>query len=174
MQEFSQRRARDSRKPALSECPEVEFYRCGRCGSVYQRVGFDRKNGDLCCCGERIILLEKQNIKGLPAGYGLDYEIRGGHNDNTVVVKWKADKEENAPLFLGLKTFTGLYLKYARSGRTEMRFALADLDAFVYCDKDPCLECTFRCKRGFSIFLYNAGLGLFELPIDKFSSYWNQ
>ena len=32
---------------------------------------------------------------------------------------------------------------------------------------DPCLECTFRCKRDFAIYVWNRKLGLFKMPMDK-------
>lgn len=46
-------------------------------------------------------------------------------------------------------------------------FALADEDAFAYCDKNPCVECTFRCKRGMEIYAYVDNIGLVILPLDR-------
>lgn len=53
-----------------------------------------------------------------------------------------------------------------------MVFALADTDAFAYCDEDPCLECVFRCKRGFVIYIYEEETGLVEIPLDKMNAHW--
>ena len=44
---------------------------------------------------------------------------------------------------------------------------MADEDAFAYCDKDPCVECTFRCKRGMEIYAYVENIGLIVLPLDR-------
>ena len=77
------------------------------------------------------------------------------------------------PEWIYLKTFTGGYLKYVSSEkRPPMVFALADTDAFAYCDEDPCLECVFRCKRGFIIYVYDSRAGLIEVPLDKMNAQW--
>ena len=46
-------------------------------------------------------------------------------------------------------------------------FGCADEDAFAYCDKNPCVECTFRCKRGMEIYAYVENLGLVVMPLDR-------
>ena len=102
----------------------------------------------------------------------LSYQITGGYNDNAVQVFF--DMEEGHELeWLYLKTFTGGYMKYIGPGkRSPCVFALADEDAFSYCDEDPCLECTFWCKRGFVVYGYVSKLGLVEMPLDQVSPYW--
>ena len=102
----------------------------------------------------------------------LSYKIVGGYNDNAVQVFF--DMEEGHELeWLYLKTFTGGYMKYIGPGkRSPCVFALADEDAFSYCDEDPCLECTFWCKRGFVVYGYVSKLGLVEMPLDQVSPYW--
>ena len=71
-----------------------------------------------------------------------DYQITGGYNDNAVKVSWKRKPYGSHPEWVYLKTFTGGYLKYISDGkRSPVVFALADTDAFCYCDEDPCLEC---------------------------------
>lgn len=106
----------------------------------------------------------------LPEGVSLDYRIDGGFNDNCVKVSWKATAEH--PLrWVCLKTFTGMQLKYALPGkRSPLLFALADEDAFAYCDKAPCEECAFRCKSGFTIYACFEGVGVARLPMDRISS----
>jgi hypothetical protein len=77
------------------------------------------------------------------------------------------------PEWIYLKTFTGGYLKYVMEGKhSPMVFALADTDAFCYCDEDPCLECVFRCKRGFIIYVYDRQTGLVAVPLDKMNAQW--
>ena len=88
-------------------------------------------------------------------------------------VSWKFIDPGQELEWLYLKTYTGGYMKYIIPGkRPPVVFALADEDAFCYCDEDPCLECTFWCKRGFIIYGYVKGLGLIEAPLDKASAYW--
>lgn len=88
-------------------------------------------------------------------------------------MSWKAKLPEDNPEWIYLKTFTGGYLKYIAEGkRPPMVFALADTDAFAYCDEDPCLECVFRCKRGFILYVYGKRAGLIEVPLDKMNAQW--
>ena len=71
-----------------------------------------------------------------------------------------------------MKTFTGGQIKYLNSSKKSVIFALADEDAYVYCDENPCLECTFRCKRGFEIYAYFKLIGLIKVPLDKMKANW--
>ena len=97
----------------------------------------------------------------------ITYQITGGYNDNAVRVSWKMKPYGRHPEWIYLKTFTGGYLKYVMEGKhSPMVFALADTDAFCYCDEDPCLECVFRCKRGFIIYVYDRQTGLVAVPLD--------
>lgn len=172
-QTFGPRRCRDSRKPSLDQCPEVAFYRCGHCRTVFWHMGISLEEKQLTCCGENAECLSAQELDALPDEVSLGYQITGGYNDNAVTVSWRTAAIDYTPEWIFLKTFTGGYMKYISNGkRSPVRFALADLDAFAYCDKDPCLECTFRCKRGFIIYVYNEKLGLFQMPMDHMSPYW--
>lgn len=173
-QKFGSRRCRDTRKPLESQCPEVVFYRCNICGSLFPVTGgqaLEEKN--IQCCGEsarRLIPVEPDRVKDQVI---LSYQITGGYNDNAVRVSWKATEPEYEPQWIYLKTFTGGYLKYKMDEkRSPMVFALADTDAFCYCDEDPCLECVFRCKRGFVVYGYCGEAGLIELPLDKMTAHW--
>lgn len=103
----------------------------------------------------------------------MDYQITGGYNDNSVRVTWKTFDLKHRPDWIYLKTFTGGYLKYvADMKQSPMVFALADTDAFAYCDEDPCLECVFRCKRGFMIYVCTKEGELIELPLDRMTAHW--
>lgn len=155
-QTFGPRRCRDTRKPSLEECTQVVFYRCNQCGTVYFDVGFALTEKQLNCCGTLtapmvpVSILEAQSRH--PEVF-LDYKITGGYNDNAVRVFWNTADENYRPEWIYLKTFTGGYIKYLSAvKKPPMIFALADMDAFAYCDEDPCLECTFRCKRGFILY----------------------
>ncbi|MDD3253383.1 MAG: hypothetical protein PHV18_12580 [Lachnospiraceae bacterium] len=177
-QTYGPRRCRDSRKPPLSECPDTFLYRCPVCGAVFTVSSFPNRKADegsrqIRCCGETAERLVPKSLEEASLTEILSYKITGGYNDNAVQVSWKAYQKELIPEWIYLKTFTGGYLKHVFPGkRPPMIFALADLDAFAYCDEDPCLECTFRCKRGFIIYSYIKEKGLIEIPLDKMNPYW--
>ncbi|MGN0959399.1 MAG: hypothetical protein ACI4OC_01490, partial [Coriobacteriales bacterium] len=51
--------------------------------------------------------------------------------------------------------------------RSPLIFALADEDAYVYCDKAQCQECIFMCKRGFAFYAFFPEAGLVRLPLSR-------
>lgn len=172
-QRFGPRRCRDARKPLAGQCPQVWFYRCDVCGTLFpvvSPVGETVNVGrDIICCGVKAKELIPVDEEDVETGTVVTYKITGGYNDNAIRVSWKG----MMPEWIYLKTFTGGYLKYvAKEKRPPVVFALADTDAFAYCDEDPCLECVFRCKRGFSIYAYSRDTGLIQVPIDKMTAQW--
>lgn len=105
----------------------------------------------------------------LPDGITLDYQINGGFNNNCIIVTWN-DTAEHRVEWVCMKTFTGMQLKYALpKKRNKMIFALADEDAFAYCNKEPCVECGFRCKSGFEIYALVRGIGIVRKPVERIS-----
>jgi hypothetical protein len=103
----------------------------------------------------------------------IDYKIIGGYNENVVEVFWKIRKEGISIEWIYLKTFTGGQLKYVTNAqKTSFVFALADEDAYVYCDEDPCLECIFGCKRGFEIYVHIKEKGLIRIPLERMHANW--
>lgn len=173
-QVFSARRCRDTRKPRAGECPDVVFYRCRSCGALFPVTGGQKLDDKkIICCGEEAARLIPVAPETVSDSLKVSYQITGGYNDNAVKVSWRAASPSRAPEWIYLKTFTGGYLKYVSdTKRSPMVFALADTDAFAYCDEDPCLECVFRCKRGFIIYVYEERTGLIELPLDKMNAQW--
>lgn len=172
-QTFSARRCRDTRKPLADQCPDVTFYRCPECGALFPVTGGRAEGCEITCCNVSAKRLEPVSAEAAEAQLKLSYQITGGYNDNAVRVSWRAVKKEDVPKWIYLKTFTGGYLKYVwETKRSPMVFALADTDAFAYCDEDPCLECVFRCKRGFVIYVYSETAGLVEIPLDKMNAHW--
>lgn len=193
-QTFSARRCRDTRKPLADQCPDVSFYRCPDCGALFPVTGGRAADGktpkgtapdnavpkeggpsgfEIVCCGRKAEWLKPVSAEAVKERVKLTYQITGGYNDNAVRVSWRAAKKEYDPEWIYLKTFTGGYLKYVTdTKRSPMVFALADTDAFAYCDEDPCLECVFRCKRGFVIYVYSGEVGLVEIPLDKMNAHW--
>lgn len=173
-QRFGPRRCRDSRKPLAAQCPDVVFYRCEICGALYPVTGGKAlEEKEILCCAKRAVCLPPVSAGQVSGRVNLDYQITGGYNDNAVKVTWQWQDTGDGPEWIYLKTFTGGYLKYVdRTKRPPVVFALADTDAFAYCDEDPCLECVFRCKRGFIIYAYFGEIGLVELPLDKMTAQW--
>lgn len=176
-QTFSARRCRDGRKPLWQTTPDVTFYQCEKCGALYPITTYGDEAGkqiEISCCGEKLQPLIPQDYdeeKGLPGDVKLSYRIVGGFNDNAIRVEWKPFKWK--PKWIYLKTFVGGYLKYVKEGKkSPLVFALADTDAFCYCDRNPCVECTYRCKRGFILYYYGEDIGLVQIPIDKMDPYW--
>lgn len=173
-QKFGPRRCRDTRKPREQECPDVVFYRCETCGALFPVTGGQAlEEKEIQCCGTKAVRLIPKEREEVSDIIKVDYQITGGYNDNAVRVSWKMDSFKKHPEWIYLKTFTGGYLKYINDAkRSPLVFALADTDAFAYCDEDPCLECVFRCKRGFIIYVYEKEAGLIEVPLDKMNAQW--
>lgn len=173
-QKFGPRRCRDTRKPREYECPDVVFYRCKTCGALFPVTGGQAlEDKEIQCCASKAIRLIPQEREAVEDIIKVTYQITGGYNDNAVGVSWKMYSLKKHPDWIYLKTFTGGYLKYINDTKQPpMVFALADTDAFAYCDEDPCLECVFRCKRGFIIYVYEKEAGLIEVPLDKMNAHW--
>lgn len=170
IQEFGPRRTRATSKPLVS-CPEAVFYRCCVCGRVMLPIGHDAEAGSFVCCGAGAEVLKSRHQEDVKELLKLDYKITGGYNDNAVSVSFKETDRESRPEWFYLKTFTGGYLRFVSAQKhSPMIFPLADEDAYVYCDEDPCLECTFRCKRGFVIYCYSKKTGLIEVPLDRMTA----
>lgn len=170
-QTFSARRSRATTKP-LCLTPEPVFYRCPRCGAVLLSA-LEAPAAAPFCCGEAAETCRQVPLEALPEGVRLDYKIVGGYNDNAVQVTWEISKADCRLRWLYLRTFTGgVFRTIPEKKRPPAVFALADEDAYAYCDKSPCLECVFRCKRGFAVYAMIEGIGLVRMPLDRMSPYW--
>lgn len=169
MQSFSPFRSRATFKPK-SECPDIDVYHCPACGKCYQAMGYGEHSPPSCCGGtaERLVSVSEAET---PAGFEITYSIVGGLNDDAVQVFWRCP-EGVAPAWIMLKTFTGSYTRYLTPKKeAPMTFAMADEDAYVYCDKKVCECCTFRCKRGFVLYVcfFRPEPLLLEVSMDKLS-----
>lgn len=167
MPEYSAFRSTVTFKPRPA-CPPVDIYACLRCGRQYQAIGTDEHAAPVCC-NEPTTQLVPRLESEFPEGYGIVYSIEGGLNYDAVKVSWRCP-EGITPAWVLLKTYTGTYLRYLTpKKRPPFVFALADEDAYVYCDKHVCERCTFRCKLGFAVyvcFLEPEPL-LLEVQMDK-------
>lgn len=171
-QEFGPLRSRAARKP-WPECPDLVIYRCRHCGRLYQGLGFDLPALEPVCCEAPMEQLKPLCPEDLLPEITVDYKIVGGFNQSAVQVFWETKQPEDKPEWVLLKTFTGGYIKYlSPTKQPPMVFPLSDEDAYVYCDRNPCEQCLFRCKRGFIIYLYFKTRGLAAVPLDKMSDYF--
>ena len=125
------------------------------------------------CCNEKMESLDSKDTSEVLDDVLIDYKITGGYNENAVKVFWKIKNKIISLEWIYLKTFTGGQLKYVtNSKKTSFVFAMADEDAYAYCDEDPCLECTFRCKRGYEIYIFIKEMGLVKIPLERMNSNW--
>lgn len=171
-QEFGPLRSKAARKP-WPECPDIVIYRCRHCGRLYQGLSYDMPEQDPACCEAPMEKLNPLYPEDLLPEISVDYKIVGGFNQSAVQVFWETLQPEDKPEWILLKTFTGGYIKYLTpQKRPPMIFPLSDEDAYVYCDRNPCEQCMFRCKRGFIIYLYIKTRGLVAVPLEKMSDYF--
>ena len=84
-QKFGPRRCRDTRKPRADQCPDVVFYRCRSCNSLFPVTGgqalLEKK---ILCCNEEAERLAPTDAQGAKELLELSYQITGGYNDNAV------------------------------------------------------------------------------------------
>ncbi len=100
--------------------------------------------------------------------FHIGFDIVGGFENNAIRVFWPDDEH---PRWIALKTFTGFQVKYPQPGkRPPVVFALADEDAYCYCNETPCRRCSFNCKSGFILYALYEGAGIVRVPIERASN----
>ena len=187
MADFSPTRTHATWKPRVTAA-HVPFFRCQTCGHVFAALDHGgeitlRNDGERSlineppysnaefhpeCCGEPMELLKPIPHEEVEDKIKLNYQIVGGMNSNGLNVTWSVKDPACKPRWFSLKTFTGIMTKYVMPKKwPPIVFGFADEDAFAYCDKNPCVECTFRCKRGMEIYAYVENLGLVVMPLDR-------
>lgn len=171
LQEFSPRRSKETTKPKVV-CPNITFYYCNHCGNIFQALSL-KKGAIPMCCNERMNQFEEKAPSEISNEISIDYKITGGYNENAIEVFWKIKREDISVEWIYIKTFTGGQIKYVtKQKKASFTFALADEDAYVYCDKNPCLECTFLCKRGFEIYVHINKNIIIKIPLERMHSNW--
>ena len=111
------------------------------------------------------------SLADLPEGVKLDYAFVGSFNNNALKIIWDIDDATYSIDWVALKSFTGMQLKYVLpKKRSPLVFAFSEEDAFAYCDKDPCIECKFRCKVGMIAYLSIGNLGIVRMPLDRMAT----
>lgn len=186
-QEYSITRTRATWKPRVTS-EDVPFFKDEPSGNILMGISGDEKafqsgTGRTLVAelpyahlnenaGTELEPVPFMNVDDLPEDISMTYRIDGGFNNNCVVFSWSiADGAPYALSWVALKTFTGMQLKYVLpKKRSPFIFALAEEDAFAYCNKIPCEECAFRCKSGFAIYANFEGLGVVRMPMDRISA----
>lgn len=190
MAEFSATRTHATWKPRVTES-HIPYYHCPECGAVMAGIdcsagnelvndgerslifepAYSKFDMQISCCGKPMERLEPIPSEEVEDRFKLNYQIVGGMNNNALKVDWRSVDSTCKPRWFALKTFTGTMMKYVSEKKwPPIVFAFADEDAFAYCDKNPCEECTFRCKRGMELYAYVENLGLVNMPLDRMAT----
>lgn len=185
--EYSPTRTHATWKPRVADA-HAPFYRCSECGTVVRGVDGDADNAliddgerskifepsyvkskfEISCCGKPMEPLEPIPVEEVADRFTMNYQIVGGLNSNGLNVTWSSKDASCKPRWFAVKTFTGVQTKYVQPKKwPPIVFAFADEDAFAYCSKNPCIECTFRCKSGMELYGYVEGIGLVYMTIDR-------
>jgi hypothetical protein len=186
--EFSITRTHATWKPRV-DAADLPFFRCNTCGTIMMGVAgsvpstFSEPGrapvaepaylsvSAPSCCGHEMEPLPMVAWKDVPESIELDYQFVGGFNNNCLKIKWSIDAPDTCVEWACIKTFTGMQLKYALpKKRSPLLFAFADEDAFCYCDKNPCIECKFRCKAGMVAYVGVSGVGVVRMPLERMAT----
>lgn len=161
---FGHLRHRERNKPRI-EVPEIRFFHCDCCDNLFSSM--NKTASVPWCCGKEMTELIPHEPQEFEPEVKLDYLIFGSLNENAIKASWECEDWQERPVWIWLRTFTGGQLKYIAKRRSPIIFGLAGTDAYAYCDKDPCVECTFRCKRGFGLYFFFEKRGLIYLPFER-------
>ena len=162
------------RPPYRTEAPI--FYRCSICGGVhvcFRPVGIQPEGLDEagCCCGHPLTRLIPQELEP-DSEHTMKFCIFGGFSHNAVRVEVGDGRhpmtEGHHIEWIFLHSFQGGQMKYLPlRGESAALFAMANEDAFVFCDRDVCRmgweHCLFQCKRGHTAYAYCSRDGLYHL-----------
>lgn len=156
-------RCKVSRRPGKL-LAELHFFLCPSCGRLLWELGPAEQSPS--CCGRGL-----EELCPLPAPPRYSYEIRGGFDNNAVLLFWEGEP----PRWAGLQTFTGFYAKIAGEGKkAPLVFPLADEDAYVYCGRQQCAKCLYACKKGCALYISEGGGRLFILSLDEIAEYFRK
>lgn len=156
-------RCKISHRPPFRSA-EPKFYRCGQCQNLIIQASAGAETLTCTCCNrtmERLNAVNQRNISD--EMHRIEYIISGGWERNAVKasigrIPHPMTREHHIE-WVYFYTFQGGQLKYlAQEKPPEAIFAMADEDAFVYCDRKVCKmgndQCQFQCKRGLVLYAY--------------------
>lgn len=157
-------RHKNSTKPSFVVVPP-HFYLCGYCQRLLIDPMIIRSTSSPTCCGVPMTLLTVQNAD---TEHLLHMTVSGGFERNSLTINIGEPAHPMQPehhiSWIYLYSFQGGQLKcLAPDDSSTVTFALAEKDAYVYCDRAICKgsHCKFNCKRGFSVWAYCNQHGLF-------------
>ncbi|MCZ9147238.1 desulfoferrodoxin family protein [Escherichia albertii] len=165
-------RIKNSTKPAFIQREPV-FYHCSHCGQFFIQPGNNNNEMQHRCCSETMEILHAKNTDTdtpLAKEHRPQMTISGGFESNTLSVCTgmppHSMTEEHHLAWIYIYTFQGGQFKFLQPGDIpEATFALAEKDAYVYCDRRLCKgsKCKFNCKRGFTAYCWCNQHGLWKL-----------
>lgn len=160
-------------EPLICRCPECkELVIVNHTG---QNPGAQECNTQIVCCNKPLSPLKVCTDPGLIASHPMSFVIFGGYERNSVRIQVEGGfhpmEADHRIEWIYLRTFQGGQLKIlAPGGRSFANFSFADLDAFVYCDREVCKmgreHCQFLCKRGMVVYAFCTRHGLFRMELD--------
>lgn len=161
-------RHKNSSKPSFAK-PAPLFYQCECCQRLLIDVTASDKAQSPDCCGYPMIQLLAQ---APDAAHHLTLTVRGGFENNSLSVSVGQPAHpmthQHHIVWVYLYTFQGGQLKFMTPGEeSTVMFALADKDAYVYCDRAVCKghDCKFNCKRDFCVWVYCNQHGLWHYSL---------
>lgn len=161
-------RHKNSTKPSFY-MPIPQFYQCERCLRLMIDVAGNNPSQPPDCCGHVMKHLLAQTPDD---AHHITLTVRGGFESNSLsVTVGQPVHPMTLPHHIAwvyLHTFQGGQLKFMAPGEeSTVMFALADKDAYVYCDRAICKgrDCKFNCKRGFCVWIYCNQHGLWHYSL---------
>ena len=98
------------------------------------------------------------------ARYKIHYAFVGGKRHHCVALRVEDRTEGPHDIeWLYVRSYTGGQIRFIREGEeAEALLAMAEDDAYMFCQNDPCIECAFACKVGFEFYAYSTSEGLIK------------
>ncbi len=96
--------------------------------------------------------------------YRIRYAFVGGKDQHAVKVHIDgANAGEHDIKWIYVRSYTGGQIRFIKPDQdAHALLAMAEDDAYMFCQNDPCIECAFACKVGFEIFAYSESEGLLK------------
>lgn len=158
-------RHKNSTKPLFATAPP-RFYQCAHCHRLLIESMPLPVPTPPSCCGSA---MTNMDIREADAVHYPAMHVSGGFERNSLTVSVGQPAHPMTPehyiAWIYLYSFQGGQLKCLSPGESSTAtFALAEQDAYVYCDRPICKgrDCKFNCKRGFSVWAYCNLHGLFH------------
>ncbi|MBF7082508.1 desulfoferrodoxin [Desulfallas sp. Bu1-1] len=142
-------------------CHEPKFFICKHCGNLV--VMIEKAGAKIICCDQPMNELVPNTVDTSSEKHLPVITFTGGFSANAATVSIgnipHPMTEEHHIEWVYLQTVQGGQFKYLAVGQDPVvTFALADKDAYSFCDRPICKmgreHCMFKCKRGFAAYAY--------------------